>query len=647
MSGGGSALSLRRAESRRQARVIRKYPVGAELQAGGGVHYRVWAPKSREAAILIDNRSFELESEEDGYFSGLVSEAQAGTRYKIQLDNGAFPDPVSRFQPEGPHGHSQVIDPSVFRWGDQAWKGADRRGQIIYELHVGTFTPEGTWAAAASQLSELAELGVTMLEIMPLADFPGEFGWGYDGVCMFAPTRLYGKPDDVRAFINGAHALGISVILDVVYNHFGPDGNYIREFSEDYFSRKYKNEWGDPINFDDANSGPVREFFVTNARYWIEEFHFDGLRLDATQQIFDESQRHILTEIVAAVREGSHRRGSYVVGENESQHTHLMRPVEQGGYGLDALWNDDFHHSAVVALTGRNEAYYTDHLGKPQEFISAAKYGYLFQGQWYKWQRHARGSPALDLPPEQFVTFIENHDQVANSLRGQRIQELTTPGRLKAMTALLLLGPATPMLFQGQEFAASSPFLFFADHNAELNRLVARGRREFLEQFSSIASSECREIIANPGDAATFRCCKLDFRERERHAGMYQLHKDLIRLRREAAPIRDATRGSYDGAVLGEEAFLLRFFGTKADDRLLLINLGRDLQLNPAPEPLLACTAGADWEVEWSSEHLKYGGGGTPEIEDRENWHIPGHAAILLKPGKRKERANAKTGAKD
>ena len=524
--------------ARGQNLLKRKVPVGAEI-AEGGIHFRVWAPRSQKAAVQLSStndgqiKTVPLEAETNGYFSALIPEARVGMRYKFQLDSGAFPDPASRFQPEGPHGPSQIVDPNSFRWTDSAWRGAEREGQVIYEMHIGTFTPEGTWSSAMEQLPELARLGVTLLEVMPVADFPGRFGWGYDGVNLFAPTRLYGSPDDFRAFVDRAHALGLGVILDVVYNHIGPDGNYLKEFSLDYFSSRYKNEWGEALNFDGPNSGPVREFFIANAGYWIDEFHLDGLRLDATQQIFDNTEDHVIAALTRRVREAANGRATYLVAENEEQQSKLVRTAEQGGYGLDALWNDDFHHSATVAITGRNEAYYSDHSGHPQEFISAMKRGYLFQGQWYAWQKKRRGGPTTGLHPANFVNYIQNHDQIANSLRGIRLPELTSPGLLRAMTALLLLGPGTPMLFQGQEFAASTPFLYFADHNPELAKLVAKGRREFLEQFPSIARPESTACLANPASETTFTKCKLDFSERERNATHYALHRDLLKLRRE------------------------------------------------------------------------------------------------------------------
>ena len=457
----------------------RRLPVGAEALPGGGVHFRVWAPRRRRVAVVFEGGpdAVELAAEGDGYFSGHAASARAGALYRCRLDDdpNLYPDPVSRFQPQGPHGPSEVIDPSAFAWTDRGWRGAGLAGQVIYEMHVGAFTREGTWEAAGRELSELADLGVTVIEVMPVADFTGRFGWGYDGVNLFAPTRLYGRPDDFRRFVDRAHAAGLGVILDVVYNHFGPDGNYLGQFSKDYFTDRYKNEWGEAINFDGPNCGPVREYFVANAGYWVEEFHIDGLRLDATQQIFDTSADHVLSAVGRRIREAAHGRATLIVAENEPQDVRIVRPVEKGGVGLDGLWNDDYHHSAVVALTGRNEAYYTDYHGGAQEFISAIKYGYLYQGQRYKWQEQRRGTSTLDVPPAHFVAFLENHDQVANSARGLRLHRLSGPGRLRALTALTLLAPGTPMLFMGQEFAASSPFLFFADHPEELARLVRTG----------------------------------------------------------------------------------------------------------------------------------------------------------------------------
>jgi len=612
----------------------RRAPVGVEI-VPGGAHFRVWAPERTQVDVILEDssESVSLNREAEGYFSGLVFGVSAGALYKYRLDRGeAFPDPASRFQPQGPHQASQVVDPQAFRWTDGAWPGVTAAGQVIYEFHVGTFTPEGTWKAAASKVKYLAEAGITLLEMMPVNEFSGEFGWGYDGVHPFAPTRLYGSPDDLRQFVDSAHDAGLGVILDVVYNHLGPDGNYFGQFSKHYFTSKHKTDWGAAINFDGENSKPVREFFVSNAAYWISEYHFDGLRLDATQSIFDDSKEHVLAAISRASHQAAGNRSILLVAENEAQEVRLARPQNQGGYGLDMLWNDDFHHSAMVALSGHNDAYYTDYLGKPQEFLSAAKYGFLYQGQWYRWQRKRRGSPTYGLPRTAFVTFIENHDQIANSACGRRSRFLAAPNIYRAVAALTLLGPGTPMLFQGQEFGASSPFHFFADHNADLRKLVYKGRVDFMSQFRSTVAPDMQGCVPDPGDRKTFEGCKLDWSEMDRNPTVRALYRDLLDLRRNDPVLSAQGQRGIDGAVLSDSAFVLRFFGEDADDRLLIVNLGADLELNPAPEPLLAPPEDSDWTLLWSSESVSYGGGGTPPLETTANWWIPGRAAVVMKP---------------
>ena len=578
----------------------------------------------------------------DGYFSGLVADVHAGALYKYRLDGSDwYPDPASRFQPEGPHEYSQVIDPDAYTWRTRDWAGAGIQGQVVYEMHIGTFTEEGTFRSAAEHLDYLADTGITVLEIMPVHEFPGRFGWGYDGVHPFASTRLYGTPDDFRAFVDRAHELGIGVILDVVYNHLGPDGNYFAAFSPHYFTPKHQTDWGEAINFYDEQSGPVREFFIANAGYWIREFRLDGLRLDATQNIYDESPDHILAAVTREVRKAAEGRPTIVIGENEPQEVKLIRTPEKGGYGMDALWNDDLHHTAMVRLTGHNEAYYTDYLGTPQEFVSAAKYGYLYQGQWYKWQNQRRGTPAFGLPPYAFVTFIQNHDQVANSARGQRAHALAGPGLHKAMTAALLLMPGTPMLFQGEEFAASSPFLYFADHKPEIAVLVQEGRRKFLGQFRSLAVRDMWGCFADPSAEDTFHRSKLDHSERERgqHRETLNLIRDVLGWRREDPVLKLQGSKGLDGAVLTPDSFVLRYFSGDGDDRLVVVNFGIDLHLNPAPEPLLAPPADMEWDILWSSEGPGYGGCGAPPVDTVENWIIPGRATLLLKPAPKKRTA--------
>jgi maltooligosyltrehalose trehalohydrolase len=620
----------------------RRLPIGAEVRPGGGTHFRVWAPRRRKVAVVLEPSTassrgqtlVELTPERDGYFAGTVHEARAGSLYRFRVDDDSYlyPDPASRYQPQGPHGPSQVVDPTAFAWHDHNWPGIRPTGQVLYEMHIGTFTRAGTWEGASRELSELKDAGISVVEVMPVADFPGRFGWGYDGVDLFAPTHLYGEPDDMRRFVDRAHAAGLGVILDVVYNHLGPDGNYLKIFAEQYFTDRYKNDWGEAINFDGLDAGPVREFFTANAAYWIAEFHLDGFRFDATQTIFDASPEHILAAVNRAARQAAGKRSIYLIAESESQEAKLVQPTEKGGCGLDGVWNDDFHHSAMVALTGHNEAYYTDYFGRPQEFISALKWGYLYQGQWYTWQRTRRGTPTLDVPPWAFVTYIQNHDQIANSGRGLRCQQLASPGKYRAMTALLLLAPGTPLLFQGQEFAASAPFLFFADHNDELRKLVRKGRGEFLQQFRSLKSPEMQACFADPGAPETFEKCKIDLGERTRHAEAYALHRDLLKVRRDDPVFRSQRPRGVDGAVLGPAVFVLRFFGDNGDDRLVLVNLGSDLRLESAPEPLIAPPADKVWKVSWSTEEPRYGGCGSAPLETEGKWIIPGETTLILVP---------------
>jgi maltooligosyltrehalose trehalohydrolase len=611
----------------------RRLPVGAEILPSGEAHFRVWAPRRRSVEVTLESGDTPLSAEGGGYFSGTVREARAGTLYKYRLDGGeSFPDPASRFQPEGPHGPSQVIDPAAYAWRVHVGKGLSLPGQILYEMHVGTFTTEGTWDAARRELPALRELGATVVEVMPVADFAGGFGWGYDGVDLFAPTRLYGPPDAMRAFVDDVHGQGMGVILDVVYNHLGPEGNYLPQFSERYFTDTYGTEWGQPFNYDGEDSAPVREFIVANAAYWIAEFRLDGLRLDATQSMHDASPEHVLAAIAREARRAAGGRSVILVAENEPQETRLVRPPQEGGYGIDALWNDDFHHSAMVALTGRREAYYTDYRGAPQELISAMKYGCLYQGQRYRWQGKRRGTSTLGLSRPAFVTFIQNHDQVANSARGLRGHALTSPGRWRALTALMLLAPGTPMLFQGQEHSSSKPFLFFADHQGDLSTAVRAGRRNFLSQFRSLALPEWSTSVPDPSDPATFESCRLDHAERDRHPEAWALHRDLLRLRREDAVLSGQGEHGLDGAVLGARAFVVRFFGPSGDDRLLVVNLGAEEHLSPAPEPLLAPPDGRLWTVRWSSEARAYGGSGTFPPDSADGWRLPGEAAVLLAP---------------
>jgi len=617
----------------------RRMPIGAEVQSAGGVHFRLWSTTSSTVSVRVSGDSevqnspaqVFLASEGNQYFSGYVTEAKPGDFYKFMIDDRLFPDPVARAQYGGPHGASIIVDPDSYVWHDEGWGGISSETHIVYEMHLGTFTPAGTWAGARERISYLKDLGIDVIEIMPIAEFTGEFGWGYDGVCLFAPSALYGQPNEAKRFIDECHQAGLSVILDVVYNHVGQDGNYLPFFSPTYFTDRYQTDWGKPFNFDGQDSGPVREFFIENVKYWIREYHFDGFRFDATQQIFDSSSRHVLAEIATAARQAAGNRRLYLVAENEPQWVRLVQSEEQGGYGLDSLWNDDFHHSAIVALTGRAEAYYRDYQGYAQEFVSLAKWGFLYQGQYYSWQKKNRGTWAVDLSHERFVNFIQNHDQVANSLAGHRIHTLAGAGAVRTMTTLLLLGPWTPMLFQGEEFAASTPFLYFADQPPEIAAKVAQGRAEFLGQFPSLSSPEVAQHLPDPGDQSTFDKCKLNFEDLQSHEPVYLLHKDLIALRRTDPVINGRERHSLDGAVYGLHLLILRYFGVESgNDRLLMINFDRDQVISPAPIPLLAAPPNRTWEILFSSEDPRYAGQSAPAIYFDERLSVAGYSATVF-----------------
>jgi maltooligosyltrehalose trehalohydrolase len=627
---------------------VRRLSQGAEL-VEGGVHFRVWAPTHQRVDVVLGDarEGHPLRAEAEGFWSATINGIGAGTRYRYRLDGetAALPDPASRFLPEGPHGPSEVVDPRTFQWTDDAWTGLPLHGQVIYELHIGTFSPEGTWRAAAERLPAIRELGATVLEVMPVAAFPGRFGWGYDGVAWFAPTHLYGAPDDFRSFVDRAHRMGIGVILDVVYNHLGPDGNTFERFSPHYMSTE-ANEWGRCLNFDGEFSSPLRQLVIDNAVHWIDEYHLDGLRLDATQSIRDGSRDHIIRAVGRHARAAAGGRRLLIIAENEPQDTNLVRSTELGGLGLDALWNDDFHHSAMVALTGRRPAYYSDYRGTANEWLAAAKHGFLYQGQRSAWQKNRRGHSTRGLPAAAFVAFLENHDQVANSLWSARVWQHSSAGCHRAMTALLLLGPWTPLLFQGQEWNASSPFHYFADHNPDLARLVRKGREDFMSQFPGCAAGPGRDLLPDPAGTDTFDASRLRWEERSlpQHERALRLHRDLLALRR-ADPTMAAhapTGVSLEIAQLTPMCGVIRYFvdgpvaGTEARDRLLIVNLGPTVDLDCVAEPLLSPPpqpAHACWRILWCSEDPRYGGDGCaePESEDR-GWKIPGFATVLLTP---------------
>lgn len=621
----------------------RNYPIGAEVFPKG-VHFRVWAPDHKKVDLAIEDDPsapfyLPMKKEKNGFFSLMTDKACEGTLYRYRLSGSLLcADPASRYQPLGPASPSCVINPQ-FNWTDRGWKGIHPQNQITYEMHIGTFTKEGTFESAAKELLYLADLGITLIEIMPIGDFPGHFGWGYDGVNLFAPSHLYGEPHQLKTFVNKAHKLGIGVVLDVVYNHLGPEHNELIHFSREYLSDIFETDWGKAINFDSPYS---REFFLTNAAYWIEEFHFDGLRIDATPAFFSSTPLHILQELTQVVKKAGGKRKTIVIGENESQDTNLLRSYQEGGYGFDMIWNDDFHHSAYVRLTGKREAYFTDYLGSPQEFISALKYGFLYQGQYYSWQKKSRGTPFLGLPFHSMMIFLENHDQVANSGYGKRLHQKSDPGNYKVLTALFLLSPNNPLIFQGQEFNSSKPFCYFADHSPNLSFLVKKGRKKELAQFPRLKIAEVQKILPSPEDPLTFTQCKLDHMERVKNEKQLLFYKDLIHLRKTDSVFSRPDHVKIDGAVISQDAFIIRFFSEKWGDRLLIVNLGPDFYFSPAPEPLLVAERDREFEILWSSESLRYGGDGTPSL-NVPYWKMLGHSAIVLHSVlKKQERPNEK-----
>ena len=625
----------------------RRLPIGTELhEAERGIHVRVWAPTHEKVTFVLEelpggspggvpgrikeHREVVLGKDPDGYHAASIPNVGAGARYRFRLGDEPrlHADPASRFQPEGPFGPSEVVDPSRFAWTDQAWRGIEPGRHVLYELHVGTFTPEGTWDAAAAWLPYLADVGINTLELMPIAEFDGRAGWGYDGVNLFAPFHHYGTPDDLRRFVDRAHAAGIAVILDVVYNHFGPSGNSMFEWCPYYRSAK-RTDWGEAIDFDGPSSAGVRELFIANAGYWIDEFHMDGLRIDATQAIHDSSAEHVIGAIARRARDAGGGRRIFLVGENEPQDSALLEPP----LGLDALWNDDYHHTARVALTGLVDGYLHDYRGTPQELISAAKHGFLYQGQLYPWQEQPRGTPTRGLPRHAFVHFLENHDQVANLGFGERLATLAAPATVRAVTALTLLTPALPMLFQGQEAGSTRPWYFFVDHCEDLQRPVRGGRAEFVAQFARLATWEAQAALPDPCAAATARACVLDPAVRTPDNPVVRLHRDLLRLRREDPAFTDPRHEALDGAVLGTQTLALRYFQPDPlRDRLLLVNLGPTFAQAVVPEPLIAPPRGAVWRLLWSSEDPAYGGHGTPVPWNGERLHIPARSAIVLFP---------------
>jgi maltooligosyltrehalose trehalohydrolase len=589
---------------------------GAEITSEG-VRYCVWAPSRRVSARVFpadhadhgSSRAIPLARDESGFHRGVDARGKPGDRYLFELDGGAGrPCPASRWQPEGVHGPSLVVDARSFSWKDAAWNRPPFRDLVIYELHIGTFTPEGTFLAAIGKLPYLKDLGITAIEVMPVADFPGARNWGYDGVRLFAPAKVYGHPDDFRALVDAAHARGIAVILDVVYNHFGPDGNYLREFSPSYFEGRHHTPWGEAINF---SSPEVRAFYAANLLYWMEDFHIDGFRLDATHTIFDDSKKHILQELGELV----HQHGRYIIAEDERTEPRLVTPVQDGGFGLDAVWADDFHHTAEVAMIDAS-IYRGRFNGELDELLDTLSQGWTSRSFREAAAKAAKGdeggaAPSKHLPPERFVFCISNHDQTGNRAFGERINHFVSPETYRAASALLCLIPCTPLLFMGQEWGASTPFQFFTDHHGELGRLVEKGRIEELRRFPVFDKMLNEGKIPSPQAPETFEESKLKWDEIEEggHGGCLRLYREALRLRREHAAFRPPHRDGVRAFELRERILAVRASANE-EDWLILCDLegGNRGQLfaSEAARPL----PNRKWRVAFSSNDARFGGRG-------------------------------------
>ncbi len=529
---------------------------GAEL-VSSGVRYRTWCKHEAVAAVIVDGqknilRTIPLQAEGGGYYSAIDIAGAAGDLYRYRFgESQAWPDPASRWQPHGVHGPSMVVDPHVFPWRDDGWVAPPYSELIIYELHIGTFTDDGTFRGAIAQLDQLIDLGVNAIELMPIADFPGARNWGYDGVALYAPSRAYGHPDDLRALVDAAHVRGLAVILDMVYNHMGPDGNYLGVYHSGYFNPEHQTPWGAGLHFE---AEAVREFFAENATYWMREFHIDGFRLDATHAIQDFSERHILAEIAARV----HSEGGFVMAEDDRNEPALLRSQNDGGLGFDGAWSDDFHHVIRVMLTQQREGYYGDFAGTADELAETLQHGWLYRGQRTRTDGHPRGRESSALAPEQFVYCISNHDQVGNRAFGERLGHVIHPAAYRAASALICLVPYTPMLFMGQEWNASSPFQFFTDHNPELGHLITEGRRREFRHFAAFREPELIETIPDPQAENTFVNSKLRWDEarQPQHVGVLRLYREFLHLRKTHPAFADRSRTNWrveqtsDGIIL-------------------------------------------------------------------------------------------------
>ncbi len=597
-----------------------KMTLGANMHPDG-VEFAVWAPDHDKVRVVIADdageRTHEMIADDRGVWSAIDSQAGAGSRYAfLPGDEPETPDFYSRRQPEGIHARSEVIDPNQFTWSDFEWKGIPADEAIIYEMHVGTYTEQGSWHALIEQLPQLKELGVTVLEIMPVSECPGNRNWGYDGVYHFAPASYYGHPDEMRRFVDTAHKHGLAVILDVVYNHFGPEGNYTGRYSPYYLSESHTTDWGPALNWDGPHSEMVRQWAVDNINYFISEFHVDGFRLDATHAMVDESPKHIIQEIGERARALAGERTILLYAEDGRHDIRRARSVDRGGEGMDGTWADDFHHEMRVHLTNDKEMWLKHYGGTTLTIANTIQNGFgpttLRRGLEY--------AVNDDDPGHAFVICLQNHDQVGNRPFGERLHHVINQDRYKVASALMMFAPETPLIFMGQEFAASTPFCFFTDMPEELGQLVTEGRRREFREFGAFGDAELRDSIPDPQAGSTFWGSKLKLDERERHYGMYNLYRDLIALRKTEGALRGGDRSCTAATALGAELISVRRW-SEDSELLLLANFG----------PETSTELDEDWTIELSTGDEKYGDLGTPIGWTSGMVKIPARTALILR----------------
>jgi maltooligosyltrehalose trehalohydrolase len=603
-------------------------PFGAEYREDGSTHFRLWAPAATKVELCLGENEgvpILLEQRNTGWFELVTNRAKPGTRYSYKTnDSLVVPDPASRFQPADVHKPSEVVDPFDFDWQDANWLGRPWGEAVLYELHVGTFTLSGTFAGVHDKLDHLAELGITAIELMPVSDFPGKRNWGYDGVFPFAPDSSYGRPNDLKELVQSAHSRGIMMVLDVVYNHFGPEGNYLNSYAPQFFTDRHHTPWGNGINFDGRDSRTVRDFFINNALFWLAEYHFDGLRLDAVHAIADDSSPDILTEIADAVHKSIEpNRHVHLILENDRNQSrylqrsnHDCRPKR-----YTAQWNDDFHHTLHVITTGERDGYYVDYAECPlYQLGRCLAEGFAYQGEKSLLRKgEIRGESTKGLPLAAFIDFLQNHDQIGNRAFGERITTLAEPRALRAVTAILLLAPSIPMLFMGEEFGATTPFLFFCDFENELAAAVTEGRRNEFAQFARFSDPAVRDQIPDPNAVATFDASRLDWSalDRQPHRDWLTLYRHLLKLRREyiVPRLSAACKIEANYEIQGDHGLTVNWKFPDNSSLALLANLGpasfSNLVLQPSNIIYATADASVDalkhgtlppWSVVWSLE---------------------------------------------